>query len=143
MKALVVYEGSTEKVAQAICSGLKQSGLGDVECKAVGNVSISDLQKADHWVVGGPSSGFFAGRKVQGLLRKSIGTNGKHSAVVFDTRLAGSSSGMAEKLAAIVKGGNINLTSSTYFSLGPNKVLMDGEENLAVVYGRNLAGLLK
>jgi menaquinone-dependent protoporphyrinogen IX oxidase len=143
MKALVVYEGSTENIAQAICSGLKQSGLDDVECKAVGNVTISDLQKADNWVVGGPSGGFFSGRKVQGLLKRSMGTDGKHSAAVFDTRPAGSSSGMAEKLAATVKGGNINLASSTYFSLGANKVLMDGEENLAVIYGRNLAGLMK
>ncbi len=143
MKTLVVYEGNTEKVAQAICSGLKQSGIADVECKAVGNISSSDLQKAEYWVVGGPSSGFFAGRKIQGLLKKSIGTNGKHSAAVFDTRLAGSSSGMAEKLAVILKGGNVNLTSWTYFSLGPSKALMDGEENLAVVYGRNLAGMMK
>jgi hypothetical protein len=122
---------------------LKQGGLADVECKAVGNVASSDLQKAEYWIVGGPSSGFFAGRKVQGLLRKSMGTNGKHNAVVFDTRMAGSSSGMAEKLAAIIKGGSVNLAASTYFSMGSNKVLMDGEESLAVVYGRNLADMIK
>jgi len=137
MKAIVVYEGSTEKVAQAICSGLKQSGIADAECKAIGNVTPADLQKADYYVVGGPSSGFLAGRKAQGLLRKAAGTKGK--AVLFDTRVVGSSSGLAEKMAGIVKGGNGNVAAMTYFSLGPDKALMPGEESLAVVYGRNLA----
>jgi flavorubredoxin len=142
MKALVVYEGNTEKVAQAICSGLKQGGLADAECKAVGNVTPSDLQKADYWVMGGPSSGFLAGRKIQGLLRKSVGA-GKANAVLFDTRMAGSATGMTDKMAAIVKGANGNVVASTYFSMGPSKALMDGEENLAVVYGRNLLNLMK
>jgi flavorubredoxin len=142
MKALVVYEGNTEKVAQAICSGLKQSGLADVECKAVGNVTPSDLQKAEYWVIGGPSTGFLAGRKVQGLLRKSVG-NGKANAVLFDTRMAGSTTGMVDKMAAIVKGANGKVAASTFFSLAPSKALMDGEENLAVVYGMNLVNLMK
>ena len=143
MKALVVYEGNAEKVGQAICSGLKQSGLTDVECKAVGNVTTSDLQKADFWIMGGPSSGFFAGRKIQGRLKQALGGNGKHKGVTFDTRNAGATSGMAEKLAALMKSGGVEVVSRTYFSLGPNKALMDGEENLAVLYGRSLAETIK
>ena len=128
MKALVVYEGNTEKVAQAICSGLKQSGLADVECKAVGNIAS------------GPSEGRVLGHRRtvdripgrtedQGLLRKSVSSGSKANAVLFDTRMAGSTTGMVDKLAAIVKSDNMKVASSTYFSLGPSKALMDGEEN--------------
>jgi hypothetical protein len=33
--------------------------------------------------------------------------------------------------------------SWTYFSLGSNQALMDGEEALAVTYGKNLTEMLK
>ncbi|MDW5563907.1 MAG: hypothetical protein SA339_11845 [Methanomassiliicoccus sp.] len=143
MKALIVYEGNTEKVGQAICSGMKQSGLADVTCRAVGNVSPADLASADYWVLGAPSSGFFAGRKISGLLKRSVSTNGKAKGVLFDTRMAGEQSGMVEKLAAIMKGANINVTSWTYFSTGPNKELLPGEETMAMIYGKNLAESMK
>jgi hypothetical protein len=143
VKALVVYEGNTEKVAQAICSGLKQGGVGDVACKTVGAVSPADLANVEYWILGGPSNGFLAGRKVTGLLKKAIGTNGKATGVLFDTRMAGEPSGMSEKLASIMKGANISVASWTYFSTGPNKDLLPGEETMAAIYGRNLAGSMK
>jgi hypothetical protein len=138
-----VYEGNTEKVAQAICSGLKQGGLADAVCKPVGSVAPADLAKVDYWVLGGPSNGFLAGRKITGLLKKSVGTNGKATGVLFDTRMAGEPSGMSEKLAAIMKGSNINVASWTYFSTGQDKALLPGEESMAVIYGRNLAETMK
>ncbi|MBI0582903.1 MAG: hypothetical protein ISF22_01610 [Methanomassiliicoccus sp.] len=143
MKALVVYEGNTEKVAQAICSGLKQAGQSEVECKSVGSVTSADLAKAQYWVLGGPSSGFLAGRKITGLLKKTIGTNGKAVGVLFDTRVAGEPAGMSEKLAAIMKGANMKVASWTYFSTGQDKMLLPGEESLAVIYGKNLAEMMK
>lgn len=142
MKALVVYEGNAEKVGQAICSGLKQGGV-DVACKAVGAVSPADLANAEYWILGGPSNGFLAGRKITGLLKRSITSNGKATGVLFDTRMAGEASGMSEKLAAIMKGANIKVASWTYFSTGPSKDLLPGEESMAVVYGRNLAESVK
>lgn len=142
MKALVVYEGNTEKVAQAICSGLKQGGV-DAACKAVGAVSPADLANMEYWILGGPSNGFLAGRKITGLLKKSVGTNGKATGVLFDTRMAGETSGMSEKLAALMRGANMKVASWTYFSTGPSKDLLPGEESMAVVYGRNLVESLK
>lgn len=143
MKALVIYEGNTEKVGQAICSGLKQGGVTDVACKAVGSVSPADLSGMDYWILGGPSNGFLAGRKITGLLKKSIGSNGKAQGVLFDTRMAGEPSGLSDRLAAMMKGANLNVASWTYFSTGPNKELMPGEESMAVIFGRNLAGSMK
>lgn len=143
MKALVVYEGNTEKIGQAICSGLKQGGWTDVACKAVGSVSPSELANVDYMVLGGPSNGFLAGRKITGLARKAVGGNSKAKAVLFDTRMAGEQSGLSEKLATIMKGANLNVASRTYFSTGPSKELLAGEESMAVVFGKNLAGTLK
>jgi menaquinone-dependent protoporphyrinogen IX oxidase len=143
MKALVVYDGNTEKIAQAICSGMKKGGFTDVECKAAGAVSATDLGGADYWVVGGSSTGFLAGRKIQGLVKKATPANGKHSGAAFDVRPAGATSGMANKLAVLMKSGGVNVVSSTYFSLDAGKALMDGEEGLAAVYGRNLVNALK
>jgi len=142
VKALVVYEGNTEKIAQAICSGLKQGGV-DAACKAVGAVSPADLANTEYWVLGGPSNGFLAGRKITGLLKKSLGTNSNAAGVLFDTRMAGAPSGMSEKLAALMRGANMKVASWTYFSTGPNKELLPGEETMAVVYGRNLVNSLK
>lgn len=143
MKAIVVYDGNTEKIGQAICSGMKQSGFAGVECKAAGNVSAADLQNYDFWIMGGNSAGFLAGRKVQGLLKKAGANGAKKTGVAFDTRPAGTASGMAEKLAALMKGSGVNVTGSTYFSLGPSKALMDGEEALAVIFGKNLVSEMK
>lgn len=143
MKAIVVYEGNTEKVAQAICSGLKQGGMADVVCKPVGSVGPADLMNIDYWVLGGPSNGFLAGRKITGLLRKATSTGGNAVGVLFDTRMAGEPSGLSEKLATVMTGANIKVASWTYFSTGPDKVLLPGEESMAAIYGRNLVGSMK
>jgi flavorubredoxin len=143
MKALVVYEGNTEKVAQAICAGMKQAGQSDVVCMAVGRASPAELAKAEYWVLGGPSYGFLAGRKITGLLNKSVASGGKSVGVLFDTRMAGETSGTSEKLASIMKNHNMMVASWTYFSLGPDKVLLDGEEALANTFGKNLVEMMK
>lgn len=143
VKAIVVYEGNAEKVAQAICSGLKQGGLADVACKPVESVAPADLANVDYWVMGGPSSGFLAGRKITGLLKKAVGTNSKATGILFDTRVAGEPSGLSEKLAAIMKAASIKVASWTYFSTGPDKALLPGEEGMAAIYGRNLAESMK
>ena len=56
-KGLVVYDsktGNTEKMAVAICEGMKKGGL-DAEVKKVDNTSMSDLTKADAIVFGSPT----------------------------------------------------------------------------------------
>ena len=143
MNALVVYEGSTEKVAQAIYSGLKQGGVADVACRAVGAVSPADLANAEYWIMGGPSNGLLAGKRIAGLLKKSLGTNSKAMGVLFDTRLPGEPSGMSEKLAVLMRSSSMEVASWTYFTTGPSNDLLPGEESMAVIYGRNLAGSLK
>ncbi|MGE5379368.1 MAG: flavodoxin family protein [Candidatus Saccharibacteria bacterium] len=142
MKALVVYEGNTEKVGQAICDGLKQTKAADVECKAAGSVGASDLQSADYIIVGAPSSGFLVGRKAKAVVKNAVAAK-KTKFVLFDTRAAGASMGMAQSLAEMVKGGGGNVVAWTYFGLGPDKALMGGEESLAKVYGANLATMMK
>ena len=143
MKALVVYEGNTEKVAQAICAGMKQAGQSDVECMEVGRASPAKLAKAEYWVLGGPSNGLLPGRKITDLLNKSVSSGSKSVGVLFDTRMAGETAGMSEKLASIMKIHNMKVASWTYFSLGPNKALLDGEETLANIFGRNLVEMMK
>jgi len=139
MKALVIYDstgGSVGKVAEAICSGMKQMGRLDAVCKAAGSVTPAELQSADVWVMGSPN-GFLAGRKVNKLIKNApAGTKAK--AFVFDTRAASAAMGPADKLAAAMRAKGIEVAGKTYFSLGAGNTLLDGEESLAVAYGRNL-----
>ena len=144
MKALVVYDstnGSADKVAEAICSGMKQMGHADAVCKAASNVTAADLQGADVWVMGSPN-GFLAGRKVGKVLKSAPGGT-KVKGFVFDTRPSNLTMGSADKIAAAMSAKGVNVVGQTYFSLGPGKALMDGEEGLAVAYGRNLANNVK
>lgn len=144
MKALVVYDsagGNTDKVAEAICSGMKQMGYMDTVCKAAGTVTAADLQGTDVWVMGSPN-GFLAGRKV-GKVLKNAPAGAKAKGFVFDTRTASATMGSADKIAAAMRAKGIEVVGKTYFSLGPGNTLLEGEEGLAVAYGRNLVNNVK
>jgi flavorubredoxin len=141
MKALVVYDGNTEKVGQAIAAGLKAAGA-DAVCKAAGSASAADLQAADYLVVGSASSGFLVGGKAKKAVKNGLAAK-KTNFVLFDTRAAGAATGMSQTLAEMVKGGGGAVVNWTYFGLGPDKALMSGEEALAKVFGANLATMMK
>ncbi|NLK24959.1 MAG: hypothetical protein GX307_00040 [Euryarchaeota archaeon] len=139
METLITYDsakGDAGKVAKAICSGIKQMGFTDVNCKAADKVTAADLQRADVWIMGSPS-GFLAGRRII----KVIGGAPRDSNVkgfAFDTRLPGANIGPSEKIAMAMSAKGVDVMGKTYFSLGPGNALIEGEEELAVAYGRNL-----
>jgi len=142
MKALVTYDssnGSADKIAEAICLGMKQMGFADAVCKPAGNVTAADLQGAEVWVLGSPN-GFLAGRKVSKVIKNATGGNAV-KAVAFETRQSRAAAGSVEKIAAALSAKGVTVVDRTYFSLGSNG-LLDGEEDLAVAYGRNLANLV-
>ncbi len=89
MKALLIYGsryGNTQKIAEAISRGLRETG--SAQCIAVDEAAPSSLAEADLIVVGGPTEAhnltpamkdFFAGPARSALKDKP--------AVAFDTRL--------------------------------------------------------
>ncbi len=142
MKALVVYDsanGDADKVAEAICSGMRHMGIA-AECKPAGAVIPADLQGAELLVVGSPN-GFLAGRKAAKVIKGAAGKDGLKG-IAFETRMANASPGSVEKIAAAMSASGIELLDQTYFSLAAGKVLMEGEKDMAFAYGRNLPNRL-
>ncbi|HOB38225.1 MAG TPA: hypothetical protein PKI40_04070 [Methanomassiliicoccaceae archaeon] len=142
MKALVVYDaakGGADRVGEAICAGMRQMGI-IAECKAAADVTSADLQDAEVLIVGSPN-GFLAGRKAAKVIKSAAGRSGLKG-IAFETRAANSPPGSLEKLASMMSANGITLLGKTYFSLGANNALMDGEKDMAEAYGRNLPNLL-
>jgi flavorubredoxin len=136
MKAIVVYDSvkGADKAAQAICSGMKQMGA-DVQCKSASITTPEDLQKADLWVVGSSTGFLKPSGKIKNLLQG--GAKGEKKLYLFDTRPAMAGTGAVDKLKPMVPSG-VQLAGSTYFALS-GSALMEGEESMAQVYGRNIA----
>ena len=73
-KALVVYDsvtGHTEKMAQAIADGLRESGL-DVDVKKVDGTTLDDLAAADAIVMGSPTYFSTMTAKMKAFVDKSV-----------------------------------------------------------------------
>ena len=73
-KALVIYDsvtGNTEKMAEAIGEGLRESGL-DVGVKKVGDTNLNDLVDADAIVMGSPTYFSTMTAKMKAFVDKSI-----------------------------------------------------------------------
>jgi len=104
-KALIVYYslyGNTEKVANALATGL-QSGGCDVETVKVDAVNLRGLSEIDLLCVGTPVHAFNISKPVKEFLERLMnqeGLSGK-KAFAFDTkmksRLAGTAGGKIEK----------------------------------------------
>ncbi|KQM11185.1 hypothetical protein AOA80_09885 [Methanomassiliicoccales archaeon RumEn M1] len=142
MKALVVYDsanGDADKVAEAMCSGMKQMGIA-AECKPAGSVTPGDIQGAEVLIVGSPN-GFLAGRKALKAIKGAAGKSGIKG-FAFETRMPNAAPGSVEKIAAAMKASGIELLDTTYFTLNANKALMDGEKDMAVAFGRGLPNRL-
>ena len=73
-KALVVYDsvtGHTEKMAEAIGDGIRESGL-EVEVKKVDDTTLDDLVAADAIVMGSPTYFSTVTAKMKAFIDKSV-----------------------------------------------------------------------
>jgi len=149
MTVLVAHDssyGNTEKIAQAICSGMKEVGLTDVVCKRADATGPEDFKQADAWIVGSPTHiGGPTGEAKKALkIAFRSGAKGKKGAS-FDTRMANASKGAAEKLESMMEGEGIVILQKGegFIVTGMKGPLADGEEAKAVSFGRRIAGSLR
>ncbi len=142
MKALVVYDasGNTEQVAKAICSGMKEVGS-EAECKSASEATPQDFQNAELWAVGSKIGFMKPSGKLKRLIQQGA-AGGKHKAFAFDAREAGAQAGASDKVKDIISASGVQYMGTTYFSTnGKNGPLMDGEENMAVIFGKYIGQL--
>lgn len=149
MKALVAFDssyGNTERVAQAICAGMKEVGMVDVSCKRIESTSPDDFRQADVWVIGSPTHMGGPTRETKKALKIAFGTGteGKKGCA-FDTRFAKVPGGAAEKVEAVMseRGVEILLKSEGFVVTGMKGLLAEGEEAKAVGFGRRIAGAIR
>jgi len=103
-KAIVIYHtrfGNTEKIAQALASGMDEQGL-DVDCVNVEDVSMDKFIEYDFLAIGGPTHGFGMSKPMKAFIQKLEYANLRDmKAYAFDTknrsRLWGSAAKRIEK----------------------------------------------
>jgi flavodoxin len=150
MKALIVYGsvyGNTEKIAQAIASGLGEKG--EARLVRAGKENV-DLQGVDLLVVGSPTQGGRPTPPVQEFL-KAIPSNGLQNIRVasFDTRMRKGGSGAFAKLfgyaadrieSEMKKRGGTVIASEGFGVKGREGPLEEGETDRAQKWGSGLVG---
>jgi len=149
MKAIIIFDtkfGNTQVIADAICDGMKEVGFNDVKVQN-GNYTIpEELRDADVWIFGSPTHMRGTTRNFKKLLKwiKKEQPLGKMG-VAFDTRLEGSSTGAANKIAdAMEKNGVKLIHEPAPFTVVANEgPLASGEESRAVTLGRRIVGDLR
>jgi len=149
MRAFIVYDtktGMTEKVAQAISSGMKEVGFNDIVIKKAEDATEDDFKSAEAWIVGSPTHiGGPTGTTKKALkMGTNSGTAGKMG-TAFDTRFANANKGAINKLKAMMEESGVKLIMEPeWFSVtktsGP---LGEGEEAKAATFGRKIAGALR
>jgi len=145
LKALVVYDtqhGNTEKIARAILTGLKDSGL-DAVAKKAEDATEAELKAADLWVFGSPVHIGGATGTAKKAVKRAIaaGASGKKVAT-FDTRFANADGrGAAEKMGeTLTEAGAKAVTTPQWFVVVKTKgPLAEGEEAKAVELGKKIA----
>ena len=100
MKACVLFDtvyGNTEKVARALESGLKVSGI-ETTCSSVKEVAVGSLSQYDLICIGGPTHHRTASESIQEFLEAAadVKLSGKW-AFAFDTRRESFLAGSAAK----------------------------------------------
>jgi flavodoxin len=149
MKALIVYDtkyGMTEKVAQAIGSGMRTGGVGEVQLRKAENVTAEELRAADAWVFGSPVHIGGATRAAKHALKDASKLAAGKKVSAFDTRFANSKgAGAAGKLADGLKETGAQMVAEPQWFIvdkteGP---LADGEEAKATEFGKTIAQGLK
>lgn len=99
-KGIVIFDskyGNTERVAQALASGLKGEGL-EVECVRCDRVPMDRLKEYDFLAIGGPTQYGTISKPLEEFLRRvsPADVRGK-KAFAFDTRYADERAGSAAK----------------------------------------------
>ena len=147
-KALVIYDtkfGNTEKIAQALASGLEEQGIA-VECISVNNVLIDRLLDYDFIAIGGPTHGFGMSKPIKDFFKQleNIDLRDK-PAFAFDTknppRYWGSAAkGIEKRLKKF--GANIVHSRSSAFVKGLKGPLHENMEETFRTIGMEIAKLL-
>jgi flavodoxin I len=146
MKVLVVYDsvyGNTEKIAKAIGESLP----GEVKVLRVSNITPSELEKVDLFIMGSPTQGGRATKPFQEFLDKLPGSVIKGvKFAAFDTRIPNRFVGIFGYATGRIadnlknKGGIIVNTPQGFFVKGSQGPLKDGELEKAVSWAKSLVG---
>lgn len=149
MNTLVIYDsvyGNTEKIAQAIGSGIG----GDVKVLRTGDVSIAELESVDLLIVGAPTHGGRPSPTMKKFLDKISrdAVNGKNIAA-FDTRISAKWVGIFGYAAGRIgknlmkKGGQLILNPRGFFVEGTEGPLKEGEVERATEWAKELTAKIK
>ncbi|HEY3421206.1 MAG TPA: flavodoxin family protein [Methanomassiliicoccales archaeon] len=148
MKALVLFDskyGNTEKIAQAIATGLREGGIEPVECRALSASGEEDFRGKDLWVLGTPTHYGSVPFRFSALLKNALKEDhlGVQTAV-FDTRMKDFPKGAESKLRKILeKKGKPVIADASFVVAGMRGPLEEGEEEKARLFGRQIADLLQ
>jgi flavodoxin len=145
MKTLVLFDskhGNTEKIAQAIAAGLREGGVETVECRALSQSGEEDFRDKDLWVLGTPTHYGSVPFRFSILLKNALKED--HAGVkaaVFDTRMKDFPKGSVVKLRKILeKKGKQIIGEESFVVVGMRGPLVEGEEERARLFGKELAG---
>lgn len=144
MKALVVYDsvwGNTEKIAQAIGSGMG----GDVKVVRPNQVNLSELASLEILVVGAPTQGGRATKAIQDFISQIPPGSLKNIKVTtFDTRMkmfiARLFGYAADRIETVLKqkGGTLAVPPEGFIVKGREGPLEDGELERATKWGKTI-----
>jgi flavodoxin len=143
MRAIVIYDskhGNTEKIAEAIASGLREAGV-EVECRKLALSSEEDLVGRDLWVLGSGTRWGGAPLGMKTLLRNGLKEDAIRSkrGAFFDTRFADMGKGAAETFSAIFSKSGAEVIATEHFTvLAMRGPLLEGEEEKAKAFGLRL-----
>lgn len=146
MRAIIIYDskhGNTEQVAQAIASGLAESGI-ETECRKLAASSEEDLVGRDLWVLGSGTRWGGAPLGMKTLLRNGLKEDGIRSkkGAFFDTRFADMGKGASDNLAAIFSKSGAEVIATEHFTVAAMRgPLLEGELDKAKAFGVKLGRL--
>ncbi len=146
MKALIVYDsvfGNTEKLANALASGLKGEKI-DVDVVKVDSVNLEELSRVDLLCVGSPTHAWNASKSTKEFLEHLLtvqGLKGKKAfafATKMKSRLSGDAGGEIENK---LKDAGLTVTRRAYTANveGREGPLEEGAEEALKKIGEELA----
>jgi flavodoxin len=144
MKALVLFDskhGNTEKIARAITEGLKEGGIGSVECRALSASGEEDFRDKGLWVLGTPTHYGTVPFRFSVLLKSALREEHPNVKVaIFDTRMKDFPQGAAVKLRKVLeKRMRPIIAQDSFVVIGMRGPLADGEEDRAKAFGKAIA----
>jgi flavorubredoxin len=148
VKALIVYDtkyGMTEKIAQAISSGMKGAGITDLVVRKAGDATEEDFRSSDAWIVGAPThmTGLTKSTKKALKTATKVDASGK-SGTAFDTRFRSADKGAVDRIKRTMREAGIKvIVEPEWFIVTRMKgPLADGEDVKAATFGQKIAAEL-